>query len=277
MRWGTAVPLPQVLFRDEGESSFTARDQNLRTARAASFGTPSNSFLISVTRSVILVSYDQYFLVYQMENGFSVSSMPNGVQAENVAGNVRKALHMHPFITGAVTMFSAYGDFNAFSRRLREGCQRTGVKLVDVPNGRKFATDKAILVDMFLFALDNRPPASILLISGDADFSPALYVLGQRGYTVVVVVPAIYDVQSELSSAGRFLWDWPTVARGDGFIPPSVVPCRHEPSEYHISCQIADRNNGHIEEMLVRKETSRSKYSIPAEMGPVLPPEYAHN
>ncbi|KAI3938524.1 hypothetical protein MKX01_030817 [Papaver californicum] len=93
--------------------------------------------------------------------------VPSDVRPEDVAGNIRMALRVHPIIQGAVTLFSAYGDFNAFPRRLREGCQRTGVKLVDVPNGRKDAADKAILVDMFLFALDNRPPSSILLISGD--------------------------------------------------------------------------------------------------------------
>ncbi|KAK1294013.1 hypothetical protein QJS10_CPA16g00606 [Acorus calamus] len=58
----------------------------------------------------------------------------------------------------------SYGDFNAFPRRLREGYQRTGVKLVDVPNGRKDASDKAILVDMFLFALDNQPHSQISLL-----------------------------------------------------------------------------------------------------------------
>ncbi|KAF3775100.1 hypothetical protein EJ110_NYTH51292 [Nymphaea thermarum] len=145
--------------------------------------------------------------------------VPNDVRPEDVAGNIRMALRLHPVVNGAVTHFSAYGDFNAFPRRLREGCQRTGVKLVDVPNGRKDAADKAILVDMFLFALDNPPPSSILLISGDVDFAPALHILGQRGYTIVLAIPAKVSVSSALSSAGRFVWDWPSVARGEGFMP----------------------------------------------------------
>ncbi|KAK3139714.1 hypothetical protein QOZ80_5AG0388480 [Eleusine coracana subsp. coracana] len=91
--------------------------------------------------------------------------VPSDIRPEDVAGNIRMALRQHPVVKGAVTVLSAYGDFNAFPRKLREGCQRTGVKLVDVPNGRKDAADKAILVDMFLFALDNRPPSSIMLIS----------------------------------------------------------------------------------------------------------------
>jgi len=112
--------------------------------------------------------------------------VPGEVRPEDVAGNIRMALELHPMVKGAVTMLSAYGDFNNFPRRLREGCQKTGINLIDVPNGRKDAADKAILVDMFLFALDNRPPSTIFLISGDVDFSHALHKLGQRGYTIVL-------------------------------------------------------------------------------------------
>jgi hypothetical protein len=161
--------------------------------------------------------------------------VPSDVRSEDVAGNIRMALQVHPVIKGAVMMFSAYGDFNSFPRRLREGCQRTGVKLIDVPNGRKDAADKAILVDMFLFALDNPPPSSIMLISGDVDFSPALHILGQRGYTVILVIPSGVGVSSALCNAGKFVWDWPSVARGEGFIPPlkTLLPAHLGPS--HVS------------------------------------------
>ncbi|KAM0025104.1 putative NYN domain, limkain-b1-type, meiosis regulator and mRNA stability factor 1 [Helianthus debilis subsp. tardiflorus] len=154
-------------------------------------------------------------ILWDMEN----CPVPSDVRPEDVGGNIRMALRMHPVINGAVNMLSAYGDFNGFSRRLREGCQRTGVKLVDVPNGRKDAADKAILVDMFLFALDNPPPCSIMLISGDVDFSPALHVLGQRGYTVILVIPSRVGVSSALSNAGSYVWDWSSVVRGEGFLP----------------------------------------------------------
>ena len=167
--------------------------------------------------------------------------VPIDVRPEDVAGNIRMALRVHPVINGAVTLFSAYGDFNAFPRRLREGCQKTGVKLVDVPNGRKDAADKAILVDLFLFALDNRPPSSILLISGDVDFAPALHILGQRGYTVILVIPCRVGVSSALTNAGRFVWDWPSVARGEGFVPPKTyIPRGPDFAGHLISCNSGD-------------------------------------
>ncbi|PSS19204.1 PAX-interacting protein [Actinidia chinensis var. chinensis] len=177
------------------------------------------------------------------------------------------ALRVHPVIKGAVTMFSAYGDFNAFPRRLREGCQRTGVKLIDVPNGRKDAADKAILVDMFLFVLDNPSPYSIMLISGDVDFALALHILGQRGYTVILVIPSGVGVSSALSNAGRFVWDWPSVARGEGFVLPSrtsIPPCvgPAEIAGYLMGCNINDNLDGQTEEeAIVYRGISQSYYN----------------
>ncbi|KAJ4973105.1 hypothetical protein NE237_006279 [Protea cynaroides] len=193
--------------------------------------------------------------------------VPSDVRPEDVAGNIRMALRVHPVIEGAVTTFAAYGDFNAFPRRLREGCQRTGVKLVDVPNGRKDAADKAILVDMFLFALDNTPPSSIMLISGDVDFAPALHILGQRGYTVILVIPAGVGVSSALSNAGRFVWDWPSVARGEGFVPPKALMSRGptDITGYLMGCHINDNDDGQMEEeAIVYRGISQSEYTARA-------------
>ncbi|KAI5386988.1 uncharacterized protein LOC127101199 [Lathyrus oleraceus] len=193
--------------------------------------------------------------------------VPSDVRPEDVAGNIRMALQVHPVIKGVVMMFSAYGDFNAFPRRLREGCQRTGVKLIDVPNGRKDAADKAILVDMFLFALDNPPPSSIMLISGDVDFAPALHILGQRGYTVILVIPAGVGVSSALCNAGKFVWDWPVVARGEGFVPPSKLLVQPRGSSvelagYLMGCHINDSADGqNEEEAIVYRGMSQSYYN----------------
>ncbi|KAL5788336.1 hypothetical protein ACOSP7_005285 [Xanthoceras sorbifolium] len=194
--------------------------------------------------------------------------VPSDVRPEDVGGNIRMALRVHPIIKGAVVMFSAYGDFNGFPRRLREGCQRTGVKLIDVPNGRKDAADKAILVDMFLFALDNRPPSSIMLISGDVDFAPALHILGQRGYTVILVIPSGVGVSSALCNAGKFVWDWPSVARGEGFVPPikAFMPPRGGPADmagYLMGCHINDHIDAlNEEEAIVYRGVSQSYFSI---------------
>ncbi|KAL1329652.1 hypothetical protein HN51_046836 [Arachis hypogaea] len=186
--------------------------------------------------------------------------VPSDVRPEDVAGNIRMALQVHPLIEGTVMVFSAYGDFNAFPKRLREGCLRTGVNLIDVPNGRKDAADKAILVDMLLFALDNPPPSSIMLISGDVDFARALHILGQRGYTIILVIPSRMGVSSALCNAGMFVWDWPNVARGEGFVPPRGGSV--EVAGYLMGCHINDNLEGqNEEEAIVYRGMSQRLYN----------------
>lgn len=85
----------------------------------------------------------------------------------------------------------------------------------------KDAADRAILVDMFLFSLDNPPPSSIMLISGDVDFSAALHILDQRGYNIILVTPE--GASAALTNAAKFVWDWPSVACGRGLVSPTKV------------------------------------------------------
>ncbi|KAF3323389.1 NYN domain-containing protein [Carex littledalei] len=208
------------------EKSFLNRTPSPVSSKPSPSPLPSllaqSSDLASVSQCHLNPIQGPVVILWDIEN----CPVPSDVRPEDVAANIRLAVRSHPSVTGAVTSFSAYGDFNGFPRRLREGCQRTGVKLVDVPNGRKDAADKAILVDMFLFALDNRPPCSIMLISGDVDFAPALHILGQRGYAIILAIPGSVAVSTALCSAGMFVWDWPCIARGTGLVPPKNFTSR---------------------------------------------------
>ncbi|KAF2918682.1 uncharacterized protein [Oryza sativa Japonica Group] len=239
-----ASPSPKSMASESDPSMMLAITSNMEHSQA-------NNQSVSVLGPVAIF--------WDIEN----CPVPSDVRPEDVAGNVRMALRLHPVVKGAVTMLSAYGDFNAFPRRLREGCQRTGVKLVDVPNGRKDAADKAILVDMFLFALDNRPPSSIMLISGDVDFAPALHILGQRGYTIVLAIPSSVTVSSALSSAGSFVWDWPSLARGEGIVAPRSIGRRFaDPPGYQHGGNFGSfPDTQNEEEAIVYMGTSRNECS----------------
>jgi hypothetical protein len=74
---------------------------------------------------------------------------------------------------------------------------------------------------MFVFALDKPPPSSIILISGNVNFSAALHILGQRGYSIILVTPE--DASAALTSASKFVWDWRSVACGRGLVSPTKV------------------------------------------------------
>ncbi len=80
------------------------------------------------------------------------------MNAKDVASNIWYALQDHPQI-GVVTMYSTYGDFNHFPRKVREGCQRTRINWINVPNGKKNAADNVILISYILGVyLSGHPP-----------------------------------------------------------------------------------------------------------------------
>lgn len=97
---------------------------------------------------------------------------------------------------------------------MRSEMQLSGVSLTDCPhlNGQKDVADKMMigthgydypqccvltlfLVDMLAFAMDNPPPATLIIITGDRDFTYAISTLALRGYNVVVVAPSNVHAQ----------------------------------------------------------------------------------
>jgi hypothetical protein len=76
----------------------------------------------------------------------------------------------------------------------------------------KDASDKKILVDMLLWAVDNPAPANYLLISGDRDFSNALHQLRMRRYNVLLAQP--FCASAPLTAAAKFVWSWPVLIAG---------------------------------------------------------------
>src|ERR1700760_2867732 len=63
------------------------------------------------------------------------------------------------------------------------------MKLTDCPRRAKDVTDKMLLADMMAFAVDNPPPAVIVLISGDKDIAYAVSLLRNHQFSIVVLPP----------------------------------------------------------------------------------------
>ena len=76
----------------------------------------------------------------------------------------------------------------------------------------KDASDKKILVDMLLWAVDNPSPANFMLISGDRDFSNALHQLSMRRYTILLAQPP--RASAPLVAAAKYVWLWTCLASG---------------------------------------------------------------
>ncbi|GKV45270.1 hypothetical protein SLEP1_g52378 [Rubroshorea leprosula] len=87
---------------------------------------------------------------------------------------------------------------------LKENCQRTGIKLIAVPNRWNDTAGKAILVDMFMSALDN-PPLRLLDQCG---YSAILLFLLARVFFLPCAMPVCLGQASVAHG------------RGEGFFPP---------------------------------------------------------
>lgn len=138
-----------------------------------------------------------------------------GVDPSMTARNLRQWLRT----IGHIHSCRAYADLSRISSQVREPLQLLGVSLHDVPGHSKEASDKAIIVDMLFFAIDHASPATLILISGDRDFSNTLSRLSDRGYRIVLVYPDESQLSTILSSVAD-----ETIAWGD---LQSAVPAAH--------------------------------------------------
>ncbi|KAK7397012.1 hypothetical protein VNO78_18176 [Psophocarpus tetragonolobus] len=136
--------------------------------------------------------------------------VPKGQDGHSIAKNITSALVSINY-GGPVSIY-AYGDTSRIPPPLQHALSSTGIALNHVPSGAKEASDKKILVDMLLWAVDNPAPANYLLISCDRDFSNALHQLGLRKYNILLAHPP--HVSPSLASAAKVVWLWTTLSAG---------------------------------------------------------------
>ncbi|AES82259.2 putative meiosis arrest female protein [Medicago truncatula] len=130
--------------------------------------------------------------------------------ANSIAQNITTALFNSNF-HGPLSI-SSYGDTTRIPSHVQHALSSTGISLHHVPAGAKDASDKKILVDMLLWAIDNPAPANYLLISGDRDFSNALHQLRMRRYNILLAQP--FCASKPLTAAAKIVWQWPTLIAG---------------------------------------------------------------
>ncbi|MCO5586845.1 hypothetical protein L7F22_040790 [Adiantum nelumboides] len=137
--------------------------------------------------------------------------VPKDVDPHYIAQNMTAALQ-HANLTGPIEI-QVFGDTTILPHITQKALSDTGITLNHVPRGNKDAADKAILVGLLLWALDNPPPANILLISGDGDFANALHRLRLKTYSILLAVPPQF-VKPALTGAAKKLWFWKDMAKG---------------------------------------------------------------
>ncbi|OSX57262.1 hypothetical protein POSPLADRAFT_1157472 [Postia placenta MAD-698-R-SB12] len=122
-----------------------------------------------------------------LENCTLPSSRPSG---ESIIRTLRQYLQN----LGRVGSCNAYFDLNQFSSiklgAFRSLLHSSGISLIDCPHNRgKDVVDKRIIVDICVWAWDNPPPATVILIVGDKDYVHLASILSMRGYHVILIAP----------------------------------------------------------------------------------------
>lgn len=123
-------------------------------------------------------------IVWDYEN----CPVPSGMSGFTAVRMIRKAALRF----GTIDHFEAYSYWsNNANSLLKQELSVSGVKLRDCPhNGKKDVVDKTILIDMIFYAIDRPLTTTVLLISGDRDYSYAISTLHNRGYSVKLLAPA---------------------------------------------------------------------------------------
>ncbi|XP_010546431.1 PREDICTED: meiosis arrest female protein 1 [Tarenaya hassleriana] len=154
--------------------------------------------------------------------------VPNGWDAYGIAQNISLALAKMNY-SGSLY---AYGDTNRIPSSVQQALSSTGIALNHVPSGDfspsprylfdfvaslakidvKDASGKKILVDRFLWALENPAPANFMLICGDRDFSNAFHQLRMKRYNILLAQPQ--KASAPLVAAASSVWLWTSLIVG---------------------------------------------------------------
>jgi NYN domain len=79
-------------------------------------------------------------------------------------------------------------------------------------------------VDMMTYAVDNPPPETVILISGDRDFTYGVSILRLRQYHVVIVAPSRNNTHISLTSQAAVTLDWNSEVLGKTSPVPTAGP-----------------------------------------------------
>jgi hypothetical protein len=112
--------------------------------------------------------------------------IPRGQRPFDIVQRIRQKLITEP---GSQEVdFSCYCNSSTISQQNQQSLQHANVRIIHVPDRKPGAADRQILLDLDRFERVHRPPATIVLISGDIDFVGKLSDLRHRVRFHVIVI-----------------------------------------------------------------------------------------
>jgi hypothetical protein len=112
--------------------------------------------------------------------------IPKGQKPFEIVQRIRQKLVIELGLQEAD--FSCYCNINTISQDNQQSLSHANVRIVHVPDRKPGAVDRLILLELDRFERSHRPPATIVLISGDIDFVGKLSDLRHRARFHVIVI-----------------------------------------------------------------------------------------
>ena len=73
-----------------------------------------------------------------------------------------------------------------------------------------------LLVDVMMFAMDEQPPAALVVVSAEEGLANGLNKLSQRGYRVVLIRPPRAALSAALQGTAEAVLEWREVTGEEG-------------------------------------------------------------
>jgi transcription elongation factor Elf1 len=145
-------------------------------------------------------------------------AVPKGASAFEIVTRIRESVGKGK----KETTFCCFTDVSSLAKETLNSLDYGHVKLVHVPDRKPGAADKKILLELNQFERDCKPPATVVLISGDIDFIQHLIVLKGLGYNVVVIHNR--QAKPELKTIATKAYQWESFAKMNTNDKPSDSP-----------------------------------------------------
>jgi hypothetical protein len=132
--------------------------------------------------------------------------IPKGQKPFDIVQRIRQKLVVEPGLQEAD--FSCYCNSNTISQENQESLHHAAVRIVHVPDRKPNAVDRQIMLDLDRFERIHRPPATIVLISGDIDFVGKLSDLRHQARFHVIVIhnkPAKEELKATVNE--HYSWE----------------------------------------------------------------------
>jgi hypothetical protein len=132
--------------------------------------------------------------------------IPKGQRPFDIVQRIRQKLVIEPGLQEAD--FSCYCNITTIPQENQQSLSHAAVRLVHIPDRKSNAADRQILLDLDRFERVHKPPATVVLISGDIDFVGKLSDLRHHARFRVIVIhnrPAKQELKATVNE--HYPWE----------------------------------------------------------------------